>query len=80
VTIQRQLWGPCATVRTVQHGLFDGQPVYVGLSCEECGAELVETECGYGCCPRGCGKLLLLVSDPEPCGSWFGEELADGKN
>lgn len=43
-----------------------------GLSCCECGAPLVETECGWVCCPNGHGKLL---DESEPFGAWFEDEL-----
>lgn len=64
MTKQRHLYDEStATIRGRQGDLFDGQPVYVGLACDACGRELVETESGYACCPAGHGKLLTVAGD-----------------
>lgn len=68
MTIQRHLYDDStATIRSGRPGLFDACSVVAGLTCEECGEHLIETD-EYLCCPNGHGKLHL---DPERCGKWF---------
>lgn len=58
-----------ATIRSGRPGLFDQCAVHSGISCDECGASLIETD-EYLCCPNGHGRLHV---DPERSGSWFDE-------
>jgi hypothetical protein len=53
--------GPCAEVRSRQLELIelDGHGRESDLSCDQCGAAMVETASGYLCCPNGHGKLNL---------------------
>ena len=57
MTVQPTLFGfPIS--RTRQAELFDGCAVPTGRHCPDCGRELVPTESGFVCCPRGHGKLV----------------------
>lgn len=74
------LFSTYADWEATQGQLFDGEPEYDqapgNLSCEQCGAGLVQTPSGYVCCPNGHGKLLPVQDEAEydqafESGRWF---------
>lgn len=72
MTTQPTLFSRFAATRTRQPELFTGSAT--DLRCEKCGRYLVETECGYITCPKGCGKLLPVVTEYEGSGLWFEDD------